>query len=112
MTEGAGVAAADDGGSFHDTLARLLGMHCMSQNFAAGVLRVSPTTMSLWLRGRTAPSLESVLVVARFFEISVDALLSTPFAQLLDGEAGSRDRFERVERKLKRGELPVPGMTT
>ena len=63
-----------DGGvlRFTDNFVRLLGMHALSQNFAAGLLGVSGATMSSWMNGKSSPSLGKAITIAELFQLSTD----------------------------------------
>jgi transcriptional regulator with XRE-family HTH domain len=64
---------------------------------------VSPQALSEIQSGtRTQPSLRTVRALANFFEVPTDRLLDAGFGDLLETELADRDRFDRVESKLRR----------
>lgn len=85
---------------FGSNFRRLLGLHGLSQNRAAGMLGVSSATMNAWLQGNATPSTPKLLVIREFFEVSGERLLADDFADLLAGEVGDPDRFRRVEERI------------
>ena len=87
---------------FTDNFVRLLGMHALTQNFAAQVLGVSGTTVSSWMNGKSSPSLAKAIVVADPFQVSTDRLMGAEFADLLTSELADRDRYVQVEEKIRR----------
>ncbi len=87
---------------FTDNLIRLLGLHALSQNFAAELLAVSPATMSSWLNGKSSPSLAKAVAAAELFEVPAERLTGASFADLLAGELADPERFARVEERIRR----------
>jgi transcriptional regulator with XRE-family HTH domain len=87
---------------FTDNFVRLLGMHALSQNFAASLLGVSGATMSSWMNGRSSPSLAKAITIAEFFQLSTDRLMGAEFADLLAKELADRERYLEVEERIRR----------
>ena len=87
---------------FTDNFVRLLGMHALTQNFAAGLLGVSGATISSWMNGKSSPSLSKAIVIAELFQISTDRLMGAEFADLLASELADRGRYEQVEERIRR----------
>jgi transcriptional regulator with XRE-family HTH domain len=85
---------------FTDNFVRLLGLHALSQNFAAELLGVSGATMSSWMNGKSAPSLANAVAVAEFFQISAQRLTGAKFVDLLENELADRVRYEQVEDRI------------
>jgi transcriptional regulator with XRE-family HTH domain len=90
------------GHRFTDNFIRLLGMHALTQNFAAGVIGVSSATMSSWMNGKSSPSLSKAIAIAEVFGITTDRLIGAEFADLVEHELASRERYEKVEERLRR----------
>lgn len=88
---------------FTDNFVRLLGLHALSQNFAAELIGVSGATLSSWMNGKSSPSLGKAVAVAELFQISTDRLTGAAFADLLEQELADRARFERVEERIRKG---------
>ena len=88
---------------FTDNFIRLLGLHGLTQHFTAQLLGVSEATMSSWMRGKSTPSLAKAIDIAELFQISTDRLMGAKFGDLLEQELASPGRFERVEKRIKRG---------
>lgn len=86
---------------FADNFNRLLGLHRLSQHWAAQLLGVSAATMSGWTTGKATPSLASATGLARFFGISTDRLIGAEFADLLADELSDRERFQTVEARIE-----------
>ncbi len=89
--------------TFQDNFVRLLGLHALSQHFTAQLLGVSEATMSAWMNGKSTPSLPNAIDVAELFQISTDRLMGAEFSDLLANELADSERFERVEKRIKRG---------
>jgi transcriptional regulator with XRE-family HTH domain len=87
--------------AFGENLRRLLGLHDLRGREAARMIGVSPQSLSEWMRGRRQPNLQMLLRVASFVEISGERLLRAPFRELLGRELGDRQRFDRVEAKIR-----------
>jgi transcriptional regulator with XRE-family HTH domain len=81
----------------------LLGLHGLSQHFTAQLLGVSEATMSAWMNGKSTPSLAKAIDIAELFGISTERLMGATFVELLGDELADRERFERVETRIKRG---------
>jgi transcriptional regulator with XRE-family HTH domain len=85
-----------------DNVRRLLGIHAMTISLGSQHIGVSPQALSEIQSGtRTQPSLTTVRALANFFEVPTDRLLDARFGDLLQAELADRDRFERVEAKLR-----------
>ncbi len=89
--------------AFQDNFVRLLGLHGLSQHFTAELLGVSEATMSAWMNGKATPSLAKAIDIAELFQISTDRLMGAEFSQLLATELADPERFERVEKRIRRG---------
>jgi transcriptional regulator with XRE-family HTH domain len=89
---------------FADNFNRLMGMHGLSQHAAAQLLGVSPATMSAWMNGKTQPSLNKAIAIGTLFDVPTDRLMGAEFADLLEKELSSRDRFVRVDERIRRGQ--------
>jgi transcriptional regulator with XRE-family HTH domain len=86
-----------------DNVRRLLGLHAMTISLGSQHIGVSPQALSEIQSGtRTQPSLSTVRALANFFEVPTDRLLDAQFGDLLQMELADRDRFDRVEGKLRR----------
>ena len=97
----------DEGGGggalrFSDNFVRLLGLHALSANFTANLLGVSGATVSAWSNGHSSPSLAKAVMVGELFQVSTDRLLGAEFADLLADELADRERYERVEERIRR----------
>ncbi len=88
---------------FTDNFVRLLGLHALTQHFTAQLLGVSEATMSSWMNGKSTPSLAKAIDIADLFQISTDRLMGAEFSDLLAKELADPDRFDRVEKRIKRG---------
>jgi len=88
---------------FNDNFVRLLGLHALTQHFAAQLLGVSEATISSWMNGKSTPSLSKAIAIAELFQISTDKLMGAEFHELLATELSERERFERVEERIRRG---------
>ena len=84
-----------------ENIRRLLGVHALTAVEGAGLIGISPQALSelLW---REHPSLETLEKLERFFQIELGRLLKTPFRELLAVEVADRERFERVEKNIRR----------
>jgi transcriptional regulator with XRE-family HTH domain len=98
---------ADDVTRFTDNFTRLLGMHGLSQHFAAQLLGVSAATMSAWMNGKATPSLSRAIGIADLFGISTDRLMGAEFVDLLEHELADPERFEKVDARIRRGARPL-----
>lgn len=63
--------------------------------------------MSSWMRGKSTPSLPKAIDIAELFQISTDRLMGAEFVDLLQHELADPERFERVEKRIKRGQTPL-----
>jgi len=88
---------------FTDNFVRLLGLHGLTQHFTAQLLGVSDATMSSWMNGKSTPSLAKAIHIADLFQVSTDRLMGAEFSDLLVHELADPDRFDRVEKRIKRG---------
>ncbi len=88
---------------FTDNFIRLLGLHGLSQHFTAQLLGVSEATMSAWMNGKSTPSLAKAIDIAELFQITTDRLMGAEFSDLLANELADPKRFDRVEKRIKRG---------
>ena len=59
--------------------------------------------MSAWMNGKSNPSLPKAIDIAELFQISTDRLMGAEFSDLLANELADPERFERVEKRIKRG---------
>jgi len=75
----------------------------LTQHFTAQLLGVSDATMSSWMNGKSTPSLAKAIDIADLFQISTDRLMGAEFPDLLAHELADPDRFDRVEKRIKRG---------
>ena len=97
----------DDGApNFAENLLRLIGLHAISQHFAAQLLGVSNATMSAWMNGKTNPSLAKAVAAAELFEVGAERLIAAPFEELLANELANQQRFRRVEKRLRAARSP------
>lgn len=87
---------------FRDNFPRLLGLHGLTQNFAAELLGVSEATVSGWMSGKATPSLSKAIAISDLFGISTDRLIGAKFVDLLANELADPDRFNRVEERIRR----------
>ena len=87
---------------FTDNFVRLLGLHALSKNFAAELIGVSGATISSWMNGKSSPSLAKAVAIAELFELSAQRLTGAAFADLLEHELANRERFDRVEERIRR----------
>ncbi len=88
---------------FTDNFRRLLGLHGLSQHSTAELLGVSEATMSSWRNGNSTPSLAKAIDIADLFQISTDRLMGAEFSDLLAHELADPERFDRVDKRIKRG---------
>jgi transcriptional regulator with XRE-family HTH domain len=87
---------------FTDNFVRLLGLHGLTQHFAAELIGVSEATVSGWMNGKTTPSLAKAIAIADLFQLSTDRIMGAKFSDLLAAELGDTDRYERVEERIRR----------
>jgi DNA-binding XRE family transcriptional regulator len=92
---------------FTDNFIRLLGMHALSQNTAAQLLEVSAATMSSWMNGKSTPSLAKAIAIGELFGIPTDRLMGATFADLLENELSSGERFEAVQSRINRAKTTL-----
>ena len=90
--------------TFAENFSRLLGMHDLTDRQAAQLLRLAPQTISMWRRTDREPSANTLHAIANFFEINSLDLGARPFQEMLPMLADP-ERFQRVEKKIRRGEL-------
>jgi transcriptional regulator with XRE-family HTH domain len=88
---------------------RLLGLHNMSLMQASKILGISPQALSEIQNGRRNAGLPTVQKLARFFGITLDGLLETPFEELFQQELADPARFTRVEEALRRTPIDASG---
>jgi transcriptional regulator with XRE-family HTH domain len=86
-------------------LRRLIGVHGLTAVEASHLIGISPQAMSE-LAWRENPSSETLDKLARFFEISMDDLYRSSLTGLLR-QIADEERFERVEKKIKRAARPT-----
>ena len=87
---------------FADNLERLLGLHKVSAKEAASLLGLSQSSFSKWATGKRRPSFTTAIELGEFFQVSAEKLARSPFADLLDNELSSAERFEAVEQKIQK----------
>jgi transcriptional regulator with XRE-family HTH domain len=87
---------------FADNFIRLLGLHRLRAKEAAVLLESDPATMSLWMSGKRKPLFETLVQIADFFQVTVDGLARTPFSEFLEKELANRERYELVEKQIRR----------
>jgi transcriptional regulator with XRE-family HTH domain len=102
-----GVCVSGVESRFTENFTRLLGLHRLSQHFTAQLLGVSEATMSAWMTGKSQPSLAKAIDIAALFQVSTERLMGAEFVSLLEGELADRERFARVEARIKRGLRPL-----
>jgi DNA-binding XRE family transcriptional regulator len=88
---------------FTDNFVRLLGLHALTQHFTAQLLGVSEATMSSWMNGKSTPSLAKAIDIAELFQISTDRLMGAEFSDLIAHELADPERYDKVEKRIKRG---------
>ena len=93
---------SDASARFRDNFPRLLGLHGLTQNFAAQLLGVSEATVSGWMSGKATPSLTKAIGISELFGISTDRLMGAKFVDLLENELADPARFKRVEDRIHR----------
>ena len=101
------MASSKDVPQFTDNFTRLLGLHGLTQHFAAQLLGVSAATMSAWMNGKATPSLNKAIGIADLFQISTDRLMGAEFVELLEHELADPERFKRVEARIQRKARPL-----
>jgi transcriptional regulator with XRE-family HTH domain len=77
-------------------------LHNLSAREASEHLNVSQVALSATSTGKRKPSLDTLMTLAGFFEVSADRLMTAPFEDLLP-ELSDRDRYARVEEKIRPG---------
>jgi len=75
---------------FNDKLCTLRQQKGLTQEELASALFVSRTAVSKWESGRGYPSIDSLLAIAKFFDTSLDSLLSTEEVFTIAEENGKR----------------------
>jgi transcriptional regulator with XRE-family HTH domain len=85
-----------------DNLPRLLGFHKLSARQASELLSISQVALSAISTGKRRPSLDTLMTLAGFFEVSADRLMTADFNELLP-ELSDADRYARVEEKIRPG---------
>jgi transcriptional regulator with XRE-family HTH domain len=86
---------------FPDNLERLLGLHRLTAERAAELIGVSPTTLSYWRNGKQSPGARAQHSLLAFFEVDYWSLNWQPFGEMLEADLADRERFERVEAKIR-----------
>lgn len=80
----------------------------LSQGELAKRLHISSSAVGMYEQGRREPSVEILLALAREFGITVDALLATPAAEVLDRTGSTPAILQNAMlQKLSREELLV-----
>lgn len=92
----------DASARFRDNFPRLLGLHGLTQNFAAELLGVSEATVSGWMSGKATPSLSKAIGISELFGITTDRLMGAKFVDLLGNELADADRYTKVEDRIRR----------
>ena len=85
----------------------------LTQNALAEKVLVSFQAISSWERGMSVPELENAVRLAEFFDVSLDALLSTKEQQLyvgIDG-GGSKTEFVLFEENLLQAKMSAVNMS-
>jgi transcriptional regulator with XRE-family HTH domain len=80
---------------FHEKLQELRKQKGLTQEALAEALYVSRTTISKWESGRGYPSIDSLKAMAKFFSVTIDALLTGEEA-LTIAEADHREQESRL----------------
>ncbi len=83
-----------------NNLRRLLGLHALPARHFTALVPISSQAVSEVMGGKRQPSLNTVQLIATFFEIPLDRLLNTPFEDLLAVEIADTGRYQRVEAKI------------
>lgn len=96
-----------DNPRFTDNFTRLLGLHGLSQHFAAQLLGVSAATMSAWMNGKSTPSLSKAIAISELFQIPTQRLMGAEFVDLLEHELADSERFKAVDARIRRGARPL-----
>jgi transcriptional regulator with XRE-family HTH domain len=86
-----------------DNLPRLLGMHNLSAREASELMNVSQVALSAISTGKRKPRLDTLMTVAGFFEVPADRLMTDNFEDLLGSVLRDRERYIRVEEKIRPG---------
>ena len=89
--------------TFQDNFVRLLGLHGLSQHFTAQLLGVSEATMSAWMNGKSHSVAREGDRHRRALPDLDRSLMGAEFSELLANELADPERFERVEKRIKRG---------
>jgi transcriptional regulator with XRE-family HTH domain len=90
---------------FGETIQRLGGLHRLNSKELALALGVSEQTVSELVNGKREPGTKTLMQTREVFEI--DPLLAQDGIEAILPEVANVERFERVERKLKRSNLKV-----
>ena len=90
-----------------DNVVRLMGVHGLTARGISHLVNVSPQAISEWKYNKRDPSLQTVLMLAEFFEVPGHRLVNAPFDALLTNELSDPERFHRVETKIKRQRRPL-----
>ena len=86
-----------------NNLPRLLGMHNLSAREASELLNISQVALSAISTGKRKPRLDTLMTVAGFFEVPADRLMTDNFEDLLTSVLCDRERYVRVEEKIRPG---------
>jgi transcriptional regulator with XRE-family HTH domain len=78
-------------------------MHNLSARQAGELLSVSQVALSAISTGKRKPSLDTLMTVAGFFEVPADRLMTDNFEDLLASILCDRERYVRVEEKIRPG---------
>ena len=78
-------------------------MHNLSAREASELLNVSQVALSAISTGKRKPSLDTLMTLAGFFEVPADRLMTENFEDLLSSVLSDRERYLRVEEKIRPG---------
>jgi transcriptional regulator with XRE-family HTH domain len=78
-------------------------MHNLSAREASELLNVSQVALSAISTGKRKPSLDTLMTLAGFFEVPADRLMAGSFEDLLVSALCDRERYLRVEEKIRPG---------
>lgn len=93
---------------FSEKLAQLRKSKGLTQEQLADELHVSRTAISKWENGRGIPSIDSLQLIARFFEITVDDLLSAD--AVLDVALSEKRSLSRTHLQLVSAWLSIAAL--